>query len=308
MSSPGLFLLNREENAMTYHIAIYGKGGVGKTTLATNISASLVEAGFRVALVGCDSKADSASLLNSGFPIPNVLDQIRNNATLTLESVVHTGYKGIRCVELGDPGYSGFCTSAEVSRALKELKRLHLFERLNPDFVLYDISGDASNAALHAVVRQVGLSRLCVVTTADFKALQAANDAFSFLEQHNSESDVPLPMGGLILNSITSSFEEAFVNDFAFHTNARAIGKVPRSLVVRQCELYGNTVIESKPKSNQSYYYRRLANQIVDSVGTIYSGNLPQPMSAERLRAWSLEWADRIYSLENGLVTDGASI
>ncbi len=115
-------------------------------------------------------------------------------------------------------------------------------------------------------------------------------------------------MGGLILNSITSSFEEAFVNDFAFHTNARTIGKVPRSLVVRQCELYGNTVIESKPQSNQSYYYRRLANQIADSVGTIYSGNLPQPMSAERLRAWSLEWADRIYALENGLVTDGAAI
>jgi nitrogenase subunit NifH len=115
-------------------------------------------------------------------------------------------------------------------------------------------------------------------------------------------------MGGLILNSITSSFEEAFVNDFAFHTNARAIGKVPRSLVVRQCELYGQTVIESRPQSNQSYYYRRLANQVVDATGTLYSGNMPQPMSAERLRAWSLEWADRIYALENGLVTDGGSI
>jgi nitrogenase iron protein NifH len=293
---------------MTHHIALYGKGGVGKTTLATNISASLVEAGFSVLLVGCDSKGDSAVLLNSGFPIPNVLSQVRNKSTITVDTVVHTGFKGISCVELGDPGYSGICTSAEVSRAIKELKRLHLFDQINPDFVLYDISGGSSNAALHAVIRQVELSRLYVVTTADFKSLQAANDAFAFLEQHNGESRTPIPMGGLILNSISSSFEEAFVNDFAYHTNARTIGKVPRSLVVRQCELYGNTVIEAKPQSNQSYYYRRLANQIVDSVGTIYSGNLPQPMSAERLRAWSLEWADRIYALENGLVTDGASI
>lgn len=293
---------------MTHHIAIYGKSCVGKTTLATNISASLVEAGFSVALVGCDSKADSASLLNSGFPIPNVLDQIRNKSTLTTDTVLHAGFKGITCVELGDPGYSGICTSAEVSRAIKELKRLHIFERINPDFVLYDISGDSPNAVLHAVIRQVELRRLYVVTTADFKSLQAANEAFSLLEQHNSESDNPLLMGGLILNSITSSFEEAFANDFAFHTNARVIGKVPRSLVVRQCELYGKTVIESMPQSNQSYYYRRLANHIVDSVGTIYSGNLPSPMSAERLRAWSLEWADRIYAIENGLVTDGASI
>lgn len=293
---------------MTYHIAFYGKGGVGKTTLATNISAALVEAGLTVALVGCDSKADSTVLLNNGFPIPNVLEQIRSNTVKTVESYVHNGFKGIWCVELGNPGYSGICTSAEVSKAIKELKRLHIFEQLNPDFVLYDISGDNSHAVLHAIIRQIELTRLCVVTTADYKALQAANDVFSFLEQHNSESNIPLPMGGLILNSISSSFEEAFVNDFAFHTNARTIGKVPRSLVVRQGELYGQTVIESKPQSNQSYYYRRLANQIVDSTGVIYSGNLPSSMSPDRLRVWSLEWAERIYALENGLVTNGEAI
>jgi nitrogenase iron protein NifH len=293
---------------MTHHIAIYGKGGVGKTTLATNISASMIEAGFSVLLVGCDSKCDSAALLNGGFPVPNVLDQIRSKSTTTAASIVYQGFKGISCVELGDPGYAGICTSAEVSLAIKELKRLHIFELLNPDFVLYDISGDSSNAVLHAVIRQIKLTRICVVTTADFKSLQAANDTFAFLEQYNGEQSLPIPMGGLILNSISSSFEESFVKDFAFHTNARTIGKVPRSLVVRQCELYGKTVIEAKPQSNQSYYYRRLANQIVDSVATIYSGNLPRSMSAERLRAWSLEWADRIYALENGLVTDGASI
>lgn len=289
---------------MTHHIALYGKGGVGKTTLVTNISAALVEAGFSVMLVGCDLDGDSSSLLHGGIPIPSILDQIRNQAAITRESVVHTGFKGIGCVELGGPSR----TPAEVSQSLKELKRIQVFEQINPDYVLYDISGDSSCAALHTVIRQVEITRLFVATNADFKALQAANDAFGFLEQYNGESSVPILMGGLILNSIASSFEEAFANDFAYHTNARTIGKVPRSLVVRQCELYGQTVIESRPQSNQSYYYRRLANQIVDATGTIYSGNLPQPMSAERLRAWSLEWADRIYALENGLVTDGAAI
>ena len=293
---------------MTHHIAFYGKGGVGKTTLVTNISASLVEACFDVMVVGCDPKGDSTTLLNNSVKIPSVLEQIRNHADLTLDSLVHTGFKGITCVELGDPTSSATCTSAELSRAITELKRLQVFEHKKPDFVLYDISGEHSFAALHAVISQVEISRLCVVTNADFKALQAANDVFGFLEQYNSDHETPILMGGLILNSISSSFEEAFVNDFSFHTNARTIGKVPRSLVVRQSELYGQTVIESKPKSNQSYYYRRLANQIVDTTNTIYSGNMPQPMSVERLRAWSLEWAERIYALENGLVTDGASI
>lgn len=226
---------------MTHHIALYGKGGVGKTTLVTNIGAAMVEAGFSVALVGCEIDGDSCSLLN-------------------------------------------------------------------PDYVFYDVSGDNTCSALNAVIAQADIKRVFVVTTADFKALRVANDVFGFLERYNNENDMPIPMGGLILNSISSSFEEAFVNDFASHANARTIGKVPRSLIVRQCELCGQTVIEARPRSNQSFYYRRLANQVVDAAGTIYSGNLPRPMSAERLRAWSLEWAERIYALENGLVTDGAAI
>lgn len=293
---------------MIHHIALYGKGGVGKTTLAANISASLVEAGFSVVLVGCDLDGDSCSLLHGGFPIPGVHDQIRNQTVITPESIVHTGYKGISCIELGGAAGSGSRSAAGMAQALGEIRRVRAIERINPDYVLYDVCDDRSCAALQALFRQVDVTRLFVVTTADFKALQTANDAFGFLELHNGEITMPVPMGGLILNNITSSFEEAFVNDFAYHANARTIGKVPRSQVVRQCELYGKSVIESKPLSNQSYYYRRLANQIVDASGALYSGNLPQPMSAERLRAWSLEWAERIHALENGLVTDGAAI
>lgn len=293
---------------MTQHIALYGKAGVGKTTLATNISAALVEAGFTAMLVGCDLDGDSCSLLHGGFPLPGVLDQMRSRAAMTLESVVHSGFKGISCVELGRSARPGAWEPDDVSKALKELGRLNAFGQIAPDYVLYDISGDASGTALKAVINEVDICRLFVVTSADFKALQAANEAFAFLELHNGDNGVPLPMGGLILNNIGSSFEEAFVNDFAYRTNARTIGKVPQSLVVRQCELYGSTVIESRPQSNQSYYYRRLANRIVDATGALYSGNLPQPLSAERLRAWSLEWAERIYALENGLVTDGAAI
>ncbi len=293
---------------MTQNIVLYGKEGVGKTTLATNISAALIETGFTVLLVGCDLDGDSCSLLHGGVPIPGLLDQIRCQTAITPESAIHTGFKGVSCVELGSSVRSGTSAADDVSIALKELKRLCVFEQINPDYVLYDISGDGSGAALHAVIRLVDICRLFVVTTADFKSLQTANGAFGFLEIYNGEHSVPIPMGGLILNSIASSFEEAFVNDFAYRTNARTIGKVPRSLVVRQCELYGSTVIETHGQSNQSYYYRRLANRIVDATGSLYSGNLPQPMSEERLRAWGLEWAERIYALENGLVTDGAAI
>ena len=219
---------------MTQHIALYGKEGVGKTTLATNISAALVETGFTVLLVGCDLDGDSCSLLHGGVPLPGLLDQIRSQTAITPESALYTGFRGVGCVELGRSVRSGTSAADDVSIALNELKRLRVFEQVNPDYVLYDISGDGSGAALHAVIRQVDICRLFVVTTADFKALQTANQAFAFLELYNGEQSVPIPMGGLILNSIASSFEEAFVNDFAYLANARTIGKVPRSLVVRR--------------------------------------------------------------------------
>jgi nitrogenase iron protein NifH len=113
-------------------------------------------------------------------------------------------------------------------------------------------------------------------------------------------------VGGLIPNSINSSFEESFIADFASQTRTRTLGRIPRSLMVRQCELYGKTVIEASPLSNQSYFYRRLANQIVDEVNSPASASVP--LRPEELRAWAREWGDRLHALENGLVTDGAAI
>lgn len=307
LNSPGLYLLNmtREEIVMTNQIAFYGKNGVGKTTLVANISASLVEAGFSVLLVGCDFDGGSSSLLRNGEVKPSLLDQTRNNRKISVESAVQSGFKGVGCVEIGNSINNSI---EELGTALREFKLSRLVDEVNTDYVIYDIPGDSSTGALSAVTSEIDFSRLFIVTTADFRALQAANEAFAFLEQHNHEDNSLLLMGGLILNNISSSFEETFINNFAYHTNSRIIGKVPRSEVVRQAELYGQTVIESRPQSNQSYFYRRLANQIVDASGAIYSGNLPQPMSAEQLRSWRLEWAEQIYALENGLVTDGAAI
>jgi nitrogenase iron protein NifH len=288
---------------MTEHIAIYGKGGAGKSTLTSNLSAALAEAGFSVLQVGCDPKGDSCSLLNNGADIPTVFDLLREQGEISVDTVAHRGFKGITCVELGDPFDSGKCGSAEIARALEHLKRIDLFEAVAPDFVLYDISGDSACSSFHAPIQQLGVSRVFVVTTADFMSLHAANAIFRMLERYG-ESNVPVTVGGLIPNSIASSFEESFIADFAAQTRTRTLGRIPRSLMVRQCELYGKTVIEASPISNQSYFYRRLANQIVDEV----QAGIPAPLRPEELRAWAREWGDRIHALENGLVTDGAAI
>lgn len=290
---------------MSDHIAFYGKGGVGKSTLISNISAALVEAGFRVLQIGCGLKGDSCTILNGGFQIPTVWDEFAKNGVITFDTVVSRGFRDTWCIELG--GSQGGQDASGTAQALDLLLKYDLISSLSPDFVLYDISGDQTCGVIQALYERFALHRVFAVTTADFMSLTAVNSIMVRLERF-ADNHVPVPFGGLLPNSIASSFEESFIADFAKHTGTHTLGRIPRSLMVRQCELYGKTVIEASPLSNQSYYYRRLANQIVDESRSLKVKQQPKPLSQEQLRSWAREWADRLYAMENGLVTDGAAI
>jgi len=290
---------------MTEHIVLYGKGGVGTSTLTANISAALVEAGFRVLLIGCSLNGDSCSVLNGGYSIPTVREQYEKHGTITFDTVVSRGFKDTYCIELGssqaEPGLSG------TIQAIDLLLKHDLISSLNPDYVLYDISGDQAFGVIQALGERIVLHRIFAVTTADFMSLRAVNSILVQLERF-SGNRVPIPFGGLLPNVVASSFEESFIADFAKHAGTHILGRIPRSLIVRQCELYGKTVIEASPLSNQSYFYRRLANQIVDEATALTVKRQPNPFSRDQLRTWAREWADRLFALENGLVTDGAAI
>jgi nitrogenase iron protein NifH len=295
----------QQEVIMADHIAFYGKGGVGTSTLISNISAALVEAGFRVLQIGFSLKGDSCGILNGGFPIPTVWDQYGKYGTITFDSVVSRGFKDTYCIELGSP--QGEQGASGTAQALDLLLKHDLISSLFPDFVLYDISGDQSCGVMPTLCEKIDLHRIFAVTTADFMSLTTVNSIMVQLE-HFADNHVPVPFGGLLPNGIASAFEESFISDFAKHTGTNTLGRIPRSQMVRQCELYGKTVIEASPLSNQSYFYRRLANQIVDESQTLTVKQQPRPLSQEQLRSWAREWGDRLFALENGLVTDGAAI
>ena len=127
---------------MAHHIAIYGKGGVGKSTLAANLGAALAEMDRKVVLIGCDPKSDCAALLHSGETRPSVIELIASGRRISLEEVVTKGYRGIACIEVGDPFHTGECASRGIGRAFELLHELDVFGRLAPDLVLYDIPGD----------------------------------------------------------------------------------------------------------------------------------------------------------------------
>lgn len=290
---------------MTEHIVLSGKGGVGTTTLASNVSAALVEAGFRVFLVGCGLKGDSSTTIAGAPGGVTVWDQYQKEGRLTFDGVVNRGFKGIYYIELGSPEDDQ--SAAATSRALDLLLEYDLLHPLSTDFVIYDVSGDLAAGVIKRLSDKIRLHRLFAVSTADVAALAAVNTLMTHLK-HIERDALPIAFGGLLPNAVANSFEESFIVDYAKQTGAHTLGRIPRSQMVRQCELYGKTVIEASPLSNQAYFYRRLANQIVDVSRVLTVKQPPRAMEPEKLRAWLLNWADRLYAIENGLVSDGAAI
>ena len=289
---------------MAHHIAIYGKGGVGKTTLASNLSAAFAETGRKVVLVGCDPKCDSATLLLSGEAPPSVIELIASGERISIGKAVVKGYRGIACIELGDPFHTGECASREIGRASELLRELDVFGQLAPDLVLYDLPGDAGCFGLSNPVGISPVQQTLVVTSADVMSLYTANSFFMMLGRQRDGIRIP---GALIANGLNGPFEESLVDDFARQVNSRVIGAIARSLVVKQCELYGKTVIEAAPLSNLAYGYRRLARHIIDE-NVISSLPAPIPLKPEDLKTWARSWGDRIHELEHGIIRDGAGI
>ena len=124
-------------------IAVYGKGGIGKSTTVSNVAVALAEKGLKVMQIGCDPKADSTIALRHGEAVPTVLDLFREKKQdLRLEDMVRTGYQGVICVEAGGPTPGLGCAGRGIITALEKLKETGAYETYKPDIVLYDVLGD----------------------------------------------------------------------------------------------------------------------------------------------------------------------
>jgi nitrogenase iron protein NifH len=284
------------------HIAIYGKGGIGKSTTTSNISAALAEAGRRVIQVGCDPKADSTTILRGGEDLPTVLDTLREQGKVKLEDISALGFGGVLCIESGGPVPGVGCAGRGISTAVDLLHELEVFEQFQPDVVLYDVLGDVVCGGFAVPIRDGIADRAFVVTSSDFMAIFAANNLFKAVSKYAPSGGARL--GGIIANNLQAPYARSLVDDFAARTGTRVVGYVPRSMAVAQGELYGRTVIESSPHSEQAEIYRKLARAVVDDETT----TLPRPLNGPALKSWAKEWGDRIFVEDSQLVEAGGGV
>lgn len=277
-------------------IAIYGKGGIGKSTTTSNISAALAEAGYKVIQIGCDPKSDSTNTLRGGNYLPTVLDSTRDGEKVRIEDISVAGFGGVLCIEAGGPVPGVGCAGRGINAAVSLLHDLNLFEDFKPDYVLYDVLGDVVCGGFAVPIREGLTDKVYVVSSSDFMAIYAANNLFKAINKYAPSGGAQL--GGIIANSLNAPYAKSLIEDFASKTGAQVAGYVPRSITVAQSELYGKTVIEASPQSEQADVYRRLAKSIAEDTHTV----IPKPLNVTELRDWAREWGDRILQEEKGAV------
>ena len=251
-------------------IAIYGKGGIGKSTTTSNLSASLSDLGLKVMQVGCDPKADSTKNLVSkealvNGKIPTVLEQIKQKGKqLKLEDIVFQGYGNTLCVEAGGPTPGIGCAGRGIIAAFEELERLHAYETYNPDIVLYDVLGDVVCGGFAMPIRGGYADHVFVVTSGEMMSLYAANNIASAVRGFGSRGYAKF--NGLILNSRNIENEVKIVEQVAKEMESHIVKILPRSPEVQLAEDEKKTVIEALPKSAMAEEYRDLARRVLEAT------------------------------------------
>ena len=282
-------------------IAIYGKGGIGKSTTTSNISAALSKLGLKVMQFGCDPKADSTNTLRGGTYIPTVLDTMREKTQVKAEDVIFKGFNGVYCVEAGGPAPGVGCAGRGIITAVQLLKQLKVYEELELDVIIYDVLGDVVCGGFAVPIREGIAEHVFTVSSADFMAIYAANNLFKGIKKYSNSGGALL--GGLIANSINAPYAKEIVDDFVARTHTRVVEYVPRSVTVTQAELQGKTSVEAAPNSAQAKIYSKLAQSIIETT----ESKVPSPLDTVELREWAAKWADHLLALETGEVRGKAA-
>ena len=218
----------------TKKIAIYGKGGIGKSTTTSNISAALVEAGYKVMQFGCDPKSDSTNTLRDGEYIPSVLELMRENRRVDAHQAIFRGFGGVYCVEAGGPQPGVGCAGRGIISAVQLLKQQGIFEELELDYVIFDVLGDVVCGGFAVPIREGIADHVFTVSSADFMAIYAANNLFRGILSYSNSGGALL--GGVIANSINTPFHREILDDFVHRTKTQIMEYIPRSLTVTQAE------------------------------------------------------------------------
>ena len=243
-------------------IAIYGKGGIGKSTTTSNLSAALALKGFKVMQIGCDPKSDSTKNLMKGKRIPTVLEKIKEKKEdLKLEDIVFEGFGGVLCVEAGGPTPGVGCAGRGIISAFEKLAELNAFENYKPDIVIYDVLGDVVCGGFAMPIRGGYAEEVYIVSSGEMMSLYAANNISEAIKGFGKRGYAKLK--GIILNAKNIDNELEIVSKACEEIGTEIVQYIPRNQDIQYSENKGCTVLEAMEGSDMREVYNQLATKIV---------------------------------------------
>jgi nitrogenase iron protein NifH len=244
-------------------LAIYGKGGIGKSTCTANLAAAFASLGKRVIQIGCDPKADSTINLLGGTPVTPVMDYMRDRdeEPTSIEEISQVGFGGILCIETGGPTPGLGCAGRGIITTFSLLEELELFEKFKPDVVLYDVLGDVVCGGFAAPIREGYADKVLIVTSGEKMALYAANNINKAVK--NFEDRSYAKVRGIIMNRRAVENEEEKVRAFAESAGLDIAADIPRSADIIKYEDMGKTVIEGDPECETAQRFLELAKKLI---------------------------------------------
>jgi nitrogenase iron protein NifH len=260
-------------------VAIYGKGGIGKSTTTQNTVAALAEMGKKVMVVGCDPKADSTRLLLGGLAQRSVLDTLREEGEdVDIEDIRSSGFCNSLCVESGGPEPGVGCAGRGIITSINMLEQLGAYDASNElDYVFYDVLGDVVCGGFAMPIREGKAEEIYIVCSGEMMAMYAANNICKGILKFAETGVVRL--GGLICNSRKVDNEAEMIQKFAEKLGTQMIHFVPRDNDVQRAEIQRKTVIDWNPQAPQADEYRTLAKAIDNNKMFV----VPKPLSIAEL-------------------------
>ncbi|QUN05350.1 nitrogenase iron protein [Shewanella yunxiaonensis] len=266
--------------------AIYGKGGIGKSTTTQNLVAALAELGKKVMIIGCDPKADSTRLILHSKAQNTIMETAAEAGSvedIELEDVLKIGYGDVRCVESGGPEPGVGCAGRGVITAINFLEEEGAYEE-DLDFVFYDVLGDVVCGGFAMPIRENKAQEIYIVCSGEMMAMYAANNISKGICKYAATGGVRL--AGLICNSRNTDREDELIMALAAKIGTQMIHFVPRDNIVQRAEIRRMTVIEYDPNCKQADEYRTLARKIIDNKMFV----VPKPVTMDELEDLLMEF------------------